>query len=272
MSRAASVLSSAIATLAMSLCALALMTSGNPAHAATCNAAPNSPAPEGSHWYYRTDRATQRKCWYLASQGHKVQAAPRVVPRVNAVAEPPAPPVTEPVRLTRPVEPGPVEAPAAIAEQAVVIAPGDAPAAQLPNRPVNATERAQEPSTSAQEPARADVQDSVPIERPMQPAVPANDATELPAAGISTIQFALIALAAICFFTCAVLYAAAARRRRTGVSIVDLNTKTPLRMPATVAGTTAPGLAADATGRLDDVEIDEERLRQFSQAWKRQAA
>lgn len=35
------------------------------ADATDCLAAPNSPAPENSHWYYRTDRATQRKCWYL---------------------------------------------------------------------------------------------------------------------------------------------------------------------------------------------------------------
>src|SRR5262249_55858126 len=26
---------------------------------------PSSSAPDGSHWYYHTDRATQRKCWYL---------------------------------------------------------------------------------------------------------------------------------------------------------------------------------------------------------------
>jgi hypothetical protein len=30
-----------------------------------CLAAPNAPAPPGSHWYYRTDKPTQRKCWYV---------------------------------------------------------------------------------------------------------------------------------------------------------------------------------------------------------------
>src|SRR5262249_3257217 len=34
-------------------------------HADDCLAAPNSPAPEGSWWYYRLDWPTQRKCWYL---------------------------------------------------------------------------------------------------------------------------------------------------------------------------------------------------------------
>jgi len=43
------------------------------ADAADCLAAPNSPAPENGHWYYRTDRATQRKCWYLRSSGQPAQ-------------------------------------------------------------------------------------------------------------------------------------------------------------------------------------------------------
>lgn len=43
------------------------------ADAADCLEAPNSAAPENSHWYYRTDRATQRKCWYLRSTDQPVQ-------------------------------------------------------------------------------------------------------------------------------------------------------------------------------------------------------
>jgi hypothetical protein len=35
------------------------------AGATDCLTAPNSTAPENSHWFYRTDRAQQRKCWYL---------------------------------------------------------------------------------------------------------------------------------------------------------------------------------------------------------------
>jgi hypothetical protein len=35
------------------------------ARAADCLTAPGSSAPPDSHWYYRTDRAQQRKCWYL---------------------------------------------------------------------------------------------------------------------------------------------------------------------------------------------------------------
>ena len=35
------------------------------ARAADCLTAPNSAAPQRSHWYYRIDRANERKCWYL---------------------------------------------------------------------------------------------------------------------------------------------------------------------------------------------------------------
>lgn len=51
---------------------------GTPARAATaCHAAPNAAASPGEHWYYRTDRATKRQCWYLAAQGRgTVRAAP----------------------------------------------------------------------------------------------------------------------------------------------------------------------------------------------------
>src|SRR4029077_1906386 len=45
------------------------------ARADNCLAAPNSSAPQGSHWYYRTDRANQRKCWYFRAPGEPAQQA-----------------------------------------------------------------------------------------------------------------------------------------------------------------------------------------------------
>jgi len=47
----------------------------NSARADDCLTAPNSPAPEGSHWYYRMDRATQGKCWYVRATGQPAQQA-----------------------------------------------------------------------------------------------------------------------------------------------------------------------------------------------------
>jgi hypothetical protein len=45
------------------------------ARADNCLTAPNSSAPQGSHWYYRTDRANQRKCWYFRAPGQPAQQA-----------------------------------------------------------------------------------------------------------------------------------------------------------------------------------------------------
>ncbi len=44
------------------------------AHAADdCITKPNSPAPQGQHWYYRIDHANNRQCWRLAPEGLRVQ-------------------------------------------------------------------------------------------------------------------------------------------------------------------------------------------------------
>src|SRR5215475_4755520 len=48
-----------------------------PVRAADCLAAPNAAAPDGSHWYYRTDRVKRRKCWYLGSEDGSVRRAAR---------------------------------------------------------------------------------------------------------------------------------------------------------------------------------------------------
>jgi hypothetical protein len=45
------------------------------ARADNCLTAPNSSAPQGSHWYYRTDQANQRKCWYFRAPGEPAQQA-----------------------------------------------------------------------------------------------------------------------------------------------------------------------------------------------------
>jgi len=52
-----------ISTLLVS--GLGVSVPANIARGADCVTAPNSSAPQNSHWYYRTDRAKQRKCWSL---------------------------------------------------------------------------------------------------------------------------------------------------------------------------------------------------------------
>jgi hypothetical protein len=36
-----------------------------------CLSAPKGTAPAGSHWHYRLDRSTKRKCWYVREEGNK---------------------------------------------------------------------------------------------------------------------------------------------------------------------------------------------------------
>jgi hypothetical protein len=73
------------ADLFVALAAVTLLpaTPGNAAPD-TCLAAPDSTPPEGSHWYFRTDRTTQRKCWYLAAQGHKTHRIARAARDADA--------------------------------------------------------------------------------------------------------------------------------------------------------------------------------------------
>jgi hypothetical protein len=55
--------------------------SAGPARAADeCLSAPKGATPAGAHWYYRVEKGTKRKCWYLADEvaraGNKAAAAP----------------------------------------------------------------------------------------------------------------------------------------------------------------------------------------------------
>jgi hypothetical protein len=40
-----------------------------------CHDAPKGAAPEGAHWYYKTNRSTGKKCWYLADKVAKTKKA-----------------------------------------------------------------------------------------------------------------------------------------------------------------------------------------------------
>jgi hypothetical protein len=58
----------------------------NFARADDCLSAPNSPAPKGSHWYYQTDPATQRKCWELRAAGQPTQLAAQTTSKATPAA------------------------------------------------------------------------------------------------------------------------------------------------------------------------------------------
>lgn len=86
------------------------------AEARECLAAPKGPAPAGSHWFYRTDHANKRNCWYVrAKDGSSVatnssdsapdgdesaSAAPSNTASADTTAAPAAA-ATAPAKLTR---------------------------------------------------------------------------------------------------------------------------------------------------------------------------
>jgi hypothetical protein len=88
------------------------------AKADECLSKPNGASPRGSHWYYRVDRPTRRRCWYLGPDKMKVrQAAP--VERSESPRPPPPPP-----RELRPDEQLPAETPARVTTAANAVVAG----------------------------------------------------------------------------------------------------------------------------------------------------
>jgi hypothetical protein len=97
-----------VAILGAAVAAPARSSRAEPA-ADDCLGEPNRTAPQGSHWYYRTDRSTSRRCWYLAPQREKAKEAREVAPlkprsSSRPASEPTAEPAAEPVvRAPEPV-------------------------------------------------------------------------------------------------------------------------------------------------------------------------
>jgi hypothetical protein len=89
-----------VATLLM--CGVGIGVPTNTARADDCLTGPNSPAPEGSHWYYHIDRATQRKCWYVRATDQPTQ---QVVAPATSDASPatPAPTLRKPAATNSPM-------------------------------------------------------------------------------------------------------------------------------------------------------------------------
>lgn len=71
--------STSLPVLALSFVVLGTMLPGTLSNswalaADDCVAKPNSAAPSGQHWWYRTDRAAKRKCWFLGPQDKEAAA------------------------------------------------------------------------------------------------------------------------------------------------------------------------------------------------------
>jgi hypothetical protein len=72
----------------LAMLALAAASAQYSARAEDCLAGPNAQAPQGSHWYYRLDRATHRKCWYVGAQRARTQRAAATAERRSAAPVP----------------------------------------------------------------------------------------------------------------------------------------------------------------------------------------
>lgn len=87
-------------SLTATLVAVALMggSFSSPARAEDdCLAAPKGAAPLGSHWYYRTDRVKQVKCWHLTTEGQPNQTlAGQQKPEAMSTATAPQPATAKP--------------------------------------------------------------------------------------------------------------------------------------------------------------------------------
>src|SRR5215218_880362 len=70
---------------------LATISQGQTRGTDECLLAPKGTKPEGTHWYYRIDRATKRHCWYLREVGEKVSQSYRpakaIPPQAEAAAQ-----------------------------------------------------------------------------------------------------------------------------------------------------------------------------------------
>jgi hypothetical protein len=147
----------AVPVAAFAALVVIILAAGPAQAAADCVPAPGLQAPQGGHWYYRTDRATGRKCWYVSSEGRKGQG--QVAPNLTTRAQPPeespaslgSETVGDPLTPSTPIEqPAPPTWP--------VTAAGDMTQAAAPTpHPVNASKPKQAERVPAeQEQATAD--------------------------------------------------------------------------------------------------------------------
>ena len=112
-----------------------------------CLSKPNSPAPQGQHWYYRVDHANGRQCWRLGPEGLRVQKS---APPSEKRAAPEASRSDAPVRVQRPVTAGTGNASAEVTPEANVTAAPPAywlDAPRLLNEPFSVPPVAQPPSS-----------------------------------------------------------------------------------------------------------------------------
>jgi hypothetical protein len=259
-----------------------------------CLAAPNARAPQGSHWYYRTDRVTHQKCWHLREQDQSAQQLPpgEVTASASAASAPSAPTLETPVADTPPasssdagdvqrVNAAPAEA-TLQAPAAPMTAPRPADDSIWPNpAPLIAKLKPAEPVAA---PAMSQAVPSQAVPSPIQPAADAAPVAEQPAdriepdrapgesalsTRVSPVGMALIAALALALIgiVSRLVMGISARRHRV---YVDHRGRDWDSEPEPMAWYPEPP-AETAAGPVDARQIDEleTALRQFSRDRRR---
>ncbi len=259
----------AIGILAASL-SLSILAPQSAGAADSCLTAPKGPAPEGSHWYYRIERPSLRKCWRLVQQGQGektavARKAPQ--PELDEATEAPAPVASVPATRTPVPETKPAIAPVIqnlmtrnVSNTDEAVQPLLAPAPS-----VSAAPRAENPSAPAateqvsDQPAPAAIVDQ-PVLSAHRRANVADDE------GRPTLRLLLGAIAFFGLLACAVFIVLETMRRRNDIlNIVPSSAPIgalPETLPAADAPTFAPLPPMAAMPRQDDVE---DALRRFRQ-------
>jgi hypothetical protein len=222
----------AIAAFTIAASAIALAGASEAAPEDACLKAPRGVAPQGKHWYYRTERPSMRKCWYLAEKGLTVtqRVAARTTPQAGTDEEPDAPATVASVPAAPAAD---VQvAPATNVSPAPVASVPAAPAAEPPT-PVITTLTTRNVSNEIQsvpDPAQAAAPVSTLAERfPSDRPTPAAVAEQPPTAAaarelasvttepMSTLQWLLGAIALTGFLASGVFLIMALLRRRSDV-------------------------------------------------------
>jgi hypothetical protein len=148
----------------LSLLVLALLSIPNVARAADdCLANPDKATPAGGHWRYHIERGTGRKCWYLANEGAKADAAkpdtddaevtdsvpPKPAMKITPSLERAAASPPDRTRATKPTAPPIAQAPPANARAEFIDNPQPTPSA--PRQPVTTLPQAAAPDPTAQQ-------------------------------------------------------------------------------------------------------------------------
>ena len=258
--------------------------------AADCLASPRGVAPDGQHWYYRLERSTKQKCWYLRAEGSKATRSARTAPDAKVAQDTdtasPAPQTVqnaraEYVKQQTGAAPGTanVTAPAPAAASAPTVAqqppatdtaPQPAVATRWPDpttaSPAPAPQPAQVPVAAAPQPAQAPVAAAPPPSaKPAKSPAPAplgaaDNSTDKPTGSLPTLLLVIGGALALAGLLGSLIYRFAGARARR-VKLTDRHAYWDNHATQDQDASHAPWLAAGLTDAQPPRPIDFDAAR-----------